>query len=65
MSLTMDKEQFGQWLQKERENRGWSQSDLAQLKAVSQNSMHASIVTTDQIYGKLVNDDVLDIISSL
>lgn len=39
--------------------------NVAQLKAVSQNSMHASIVTTDQIYGKLVNDDVQDIISSL
>lgn len=38
---------------------------VAQLKAISQNIMHASIVTTDQIYGRLVNDDVQDIISSL
>jgi transcriptional regulator with XRE-family HTH domain len=29
MFLQMDKEKFGLWLQKEREARGWSQSDLA------------------------------------
>lgn len=40
-------------------------SNVAQLKAISQNIMHSSIVTTDQIYGKLVNDDVRDIITSL
>ncbi|MDL1909684.1 site-specific integrase [Chloroflexi bacterium CFX6] len=40
-------------------------SNVAQLKAISQNIMHASLVTTDQIYGKLINDDVQEIISSL
>ena len=35
------------------------------LKAVSQNIMHKSLVTTDQIYGNLVNDDVQKIILSL
>ena len=39
--------------------------NVAQLKAISQNIMHASIVTTDQIYGRLVNDDVQDIIASI
>lgn len=39
--------------------------NVAQLKAISQNIMHKSLVTTDQIYGKLINDDVQDIISSL
>jgi len=39
--------------------------NVAQLKAVSQNIMHKSLVTTDQIYGKLINDDVQDIISAL
>jgi len=39
--------------------------DMAQLKAISQNIMHESVVTTDQIYGKLITDDVRDIISSL
>ena len=29
MLLQMDKDTFGLWLQKEREARGWSQSDLA------------------------------------
>lgn len=40
-------------------------ANVAQLKAVSQNIMHKSLVTTDQIYGRLINDDVHDIISSL
>lgn len=40
-------------------------SNVAQLKAISQNIMHSSIVTTDQIYGKLINDDVQEIISAL
>jgi hypothetical protein len=31
----------------------------------SQNIMHESVVTTDQIYGRLIDDDVQDIISSL
>lgn len=39
--------------------------NVAQLKAVSQNIMHKSLVTTDQIYGNLVNDDVQDIIAAL
>lgn len=40
-------------------------ANVAQLKAVSQNIMHKSLVTTDQIYGVLINDDVRDIIASL
>jgi len=39
--------------------------NMAQLKAISQNIMHESVVTTDQIYGRLINDDVQDIIASL
>jgi transcriptional regulator with XRE-family HTH domain len=31
MFLSMDKINFGQWLQFEREKRNWSQSDLARL----------------------------------
>lgn len=30
----MDKEKFGLWLQKEREQRGWSQSDLARFSGL-------------------------------
>jgi transcriptional regulator with XRE-family HTH domain len=30
----MDKQNFGEWLQKEREKRGWSQSDLARLSGL-------------------------------
>ena len=39
--------------------------EMAQLKAVSQNIMHASLVTTDSIYGRLVQDDVREIIANL
>lgn len=39
--------------------------NVAQLKAISQNIMHKSVVTTDQTYGRLINDDVQEIISSL
>lgn len=39
--------------------------NMAQLKALSQNIMHASVVTTDSIYGKLVDDDVRQIIANL
>lgn len=39
--------------------------NMAQLKAISQNIMHESVVTTDQIYGRLIDDDVRDIISAL
>jgi hypothetical protein len=38
---------------------------MAQLKAISQNIMHESVVTTDQIYGRLIDDDVQAIISGL
>ena len=40
-------------------------SNMAQLKAISQNIMHESVVTTDQIYGRLIDDDVQQIISKL
>jgi site-specific recombinase XerD len=38
---------------------------MDELKAVSQNVMHASVVTTDQIYGALMNNSVRDIILGL
>jgi integrase len=37
--------------------------DIAQLKAISQNLMHANIGITDGIYGKLAEDDLADILS--
>ncbi len=37
----------------------------AQMKAVSQNLMHSNIGITDEIYAKLVNDDVRDLIGGL
>lgn len=39
--------------------------NMAELKAISQNIMHSSVVTTDQIYGRLVTDDVAEIIAHL
>ena len=39
--------------------------DMGQLKAISQNIMHKSVVTTDQIYGNLLHDDVQQIITGL
>lgn len=38
---------------------------VAQMKAVSQNLMHSNMGITDGIYGKLVDDDVKDIITGL
>ena len=37
----------------------------AQMKAISQNLMHSNMGITDGIYGKLVNDDVREIITGL
>lgn len=39
--------------------------DMADLKAISQNVMHASVTITDQIYGQLINNDVGQIIGGL
>lgn len=39
--------------------------DMAGLKAVSQNMMHASVSITDGIYGIMRNDDVHDIVHSI
>jgi integrase len=39
--------------------------NMAEAKAISQNIMHASVVITDQVYGKMITDDVRDIIGSL
>jgi hypothetical protein len=39
--------------------------DVADLKAVSQNLMHASLTTTDSIYSVLTENDVGDRISAL
>jgi len=39
--------------------------NMAELKAISQNIMHASVVITDQVYGKLLNNNVRDVISNL
>jgi integrase len=38
--------------------------DVAQLKAISQNLMHANIGITDGIYGKLAEEDLADILSN-
>ncbi len=40
-------------------------SNMAELKAISQNVMHSSVTITDQIYGNLIADDVKSIISDL
>lgn len=39
--------------------------NMAELKAISQNVMHASVVITDQIYGRLIDNEVGDIIANL
>jgi len=39
--------------------------NLADLKAISQNVMHASVTITDQVYGKLLDDDVRNTIARL
>lgn len=36
--------------------------DMAQLKAISQNMMHANMGITDGLYGKLAEDDLADIL---
>lgn len=38
---------------------------MAEMKAISQNVMHASVTITDQIYGRLVDDDVRQTITGL
>lgn len=38
--------------------------DIAQLKAISQNLMHANIGITDSIYGRLAEDDLSEILSN-
>jgi site-specific recombinase XerC len=39
--------------------------NMAEAKAISQNMMHASVVITDQVYGKMITDDVRSIIGNL
>ena len=39
--------------------------NMAELKAISQNIMHSSAVITDKVYGRLMNNDVANIIASL
>jgi integrase len=39
--------------------------NMGELKAISQNIMHASAVVTDQVYGRLLTNDVQLIISNL
>ena len=39
--------------------------NMRELKAISQNVMHASVVITDQVYGRLVGDDIQEVINSL
>lgn len=43
----------------------WQNLTPQARRAISQNIMHASLVTTDSIYGKLVQDDVRAIIANL
>jgi hypothetical protein len=38
---------------------------MEQLKAISQNVMHSSVGITDGIYGRLVEDDVHNLITGL
>lgn len=40
-------------------------STMAQMKAISQNVMHSSLVITDKVYGNLMGDDVGEIITHL
>lgn len=40
-------------------------SSMAQMKAISQNLMHSNMGITDGIYGRLVKDDVKDIVQDL
>jgi site-specific recombinase XerC len=35
--------------------------DMKQLKSLSQNMMHESVVTTDEIYARMVQDDIADL----
>lgn len=39
--------------------------NMAELKAISQNVMHASVTITDQVYGRLVDNDIRRIIGGL
>ncbi len=39
--------------------------NMPELKAISQNVMHSSVTITDQVYGKLIANDVQDIIGNL
>ncbi len=39
--------------------------DMAQLKAISQNVMHSTVLITDQVYGALTDNQVQSVISSL
>jgi site-specific recombinase XerC len=39
--------------------------NMRELKAISQNVMHASVVITDQVYGRLVGDDIQEVINTL
>jgi integrase len=39
--------------------------NMAEFKAISQNVMHASTIITDQVYGKLIANDVQNIIGNL
>jgi len=40
-------------------------TSMAQMKAISQNLMHSNMGITDGIYGRLVNNDVRDIVQDL
>jgi integrase len=39
--------------------------NMAELKAISQNVMHSSVTITDQVYGRLMNNDIREIVSNL
>jgi integrase len=39
--------------------------NMAELKAISQNVMHSSVTITDQVYGRLVDNDIRRIIGGL
>ncbi len=39
--------------------------NMAEMKAISQNVMHASVTITDQVYGNLIGDDIKSTIAGL
>lgn len=58
---------FLEWQQQQGGRRTVSEkaTTMSQLKGISQNVMHSSVVITDQVYGRLVGEDVKHVIEGL